>query len=163
MNRRLKPSVLLGFLLGIIVAACGAPSATSNIPDSSGTEPRVIVLTQTGCQFLETEEQNYQFMPTSAADCNQINGDTLAEREPEFKPLELSAGDYIFRVTNQNVPYELGFFLRGKGAGGATLPRVSGGGLAEGITQDYLVSLRPGEYVFSCPLNPTPDYPLVVQ
>ncbi|MEN9231861.1 MAG: hypothetical protein Q6L68_13230, partial [Thermostichus sp. DG02_5_bins_236] len=78
------------------------------------------------------------------------------------QPLTLPAGDYVFRVTNESVPYEVGFYLRGAGLGGVTLPRVSGGGLTEGKTQDYVVSLRPGEYVYSCPLNPTLNYPLVV-
>ena len=40
---------------------------------------------------------------------------------------------------------------------------VSGGGLATGTTKDYRVTLKPGEYVYSCPLNPTPDYKLVVK
>lgn len=40
---------------------------------------------------------------------------------------------------------------------------VSGGGLATGKSKDYTVNLKPGEYVFSCPLNPTPDYRVVVE
>jgi hypothetical protein len=53
--------------------------------------------------------------------------------------------------------------LRGEGiAGRVTLPSVSGGGLLAGKTQDYVIDLQPGEYVYSCPLNPTPDYRLVV-
>ncbi|MEO1005441.1 MAG: hypothetical protein AAFW67_06225, partial [Cyanobacteria bacterium J06638_38] len=64
--------------------------------------------------------------------------------------------------TNVNVPYELGFYLRGEGIKQVSLPKVSGGGLTEGVTKDYEVELTAGNYVFSCPLNPTPDYPLVV-
>ena len=76
---------------------------------------------------------------------------------------ELEPGKYIFRVTNQDVPYALGFWLRGKGiVGRATLPSVSGGGLGTGITKDYVIELSEGEYLYSCPLNPTPDYRLVV-
>ena len=40
---------------------------------------------------------------------------------------------------------------------------VSGGGLGTGQTKDYEVELEPGEYLYSCPLNPTPDYRLVVK
>ena len=36
-------------------------------------------------------------------------------------------------------------------------------GLGLGATKDYEVELKPGEYVYSCPLNPTLDYKLVVQ
>ncbi len=43
------------------------------------------------------------------------------------------------------------------------LPSVSGGGLMTGETQNYEIDLTPGEYVYSCPLNTTPDYKLVVK
>ena len=70
----------------------------------------------------------------------------------------------MFRVSNRNVPYELGFWLRGESlVDRARLPSVSGGGLATGRTQDYAIELKPGNYVYSCPLNPTPDYKLVVR
>ncbi len=41
--------------------------------------------------------------------------------------------------------------------------RRCGGGLTEGATQDYEIVLEAGEYLYSCPLNPTPDYKLVVE
>jgi hypothetical protein len=76
---------------------------------------------------------------------------------------KLKLGKYIFRVTNKNVPYELGFWLRGATlAQRALLSSVSGGGLLQGKVQDYAIELKSGEYVYSCPLNPTPDYKLVV-
>ena len=53
-----------------------------------------------------------------------------AERLAVAVPLTLKPGKYIFRVTNSNVPYALGFWLRGDGiVNRATLPSVSGGGL----------------------------------
>ena len=48
-------------------------------------------------------------------------------------------------------------------SGRASLPSVSGGGLHEGATLDYEIELKAGEYVYSCPLNSTPDYRLVVK
>ena len=36
-------------------------------------------------------------------------------------------------------------------------------GLTTGTTQDYAIELKAGEYLYSCPLNPTPDYKLVVK
>lgn len=66
-------------------------------------------------------------------------------------------------MTNKNVPYELGFWVRGDGLIiRASLPSVSGGGLIQGATQGYKIELKPGEYVYSCPLNPTPGYEIVV-
>ena len=77
--------------------------------------------------------------------------------------MRLKAGRYVFRVANKSVPYDLGFWLRGDGLiNRARLPSVSGGGLRTGTTRDYEIDLKPGEYVYSCPLNPTPDYKLVV-
>ncbi|NJK40498.1 MAG: hypothetical protein HC934_02430 [Acaryochloridaceae cyanobacterium SU_2_1] len=53
--------------------------------------------------------------------------------------------------------------MRGEGTNEGSLPKVSGGNLTQGKTSRYEVTLTPGNYVFSCPLNPTPDYPVVVQ
>jgi hypothetical protein len=145
--------------LAITLIACNQ-TAPSVKPE---TAPTVITLTQTGCQFLETEGKDYAFTPKSAADCKTINQTSLTNRTRQFKPLKLKPGQYTFRVTNRNVPYELGFYLRGQGLSQATLPKVSGGGLTPGVTQDYTIELKPGTYDFSCPLNPTPDYPLVVE
>jgi hypothetical protein len=39
---------------------------------------------------------------------------------------------------------------------------TSASGCAMGSTQTYEIELKVGEYVYSCPLNPTPDYKLVV-
>ncbi|NEP00028.1 MAG: hypothetical protein F6K58_15375 [Symploca sp. SIO2E9] len=145
-------------LLSILFGCNNNPS----ISEQQG-EPQVIDLTQTGCQFLETESKDYQFKTNSKKDCEGINSETLAERQSSFQPLNLKPGKYIFRVTNRNVPYELGFYLRGEGLNQARLPKVSGGGLTTGATQDYEITLVSGKYVFSCPLNPTPDYPVIVQ
>lgn len=127
----------------------------------------VIVLTQTPCQFLEVEE-DYKFTSKKKADCDAINARTAKERLAKAKVLELKPGEYIFRVTNQNVPYELGFWLRSKGYDWRnplhklTKTSVSGGGMTIGKTQDYKVTLKPGEYVYSCPLNTTLDYTIKV-
>ena len=149
-------------LLLIFAAGCGTVQSPSDQQTSEAGEPQIITLTQTGCQFLETENKDYLFKTTKAKDCKEINGKTLAERQKGFKPLQLKPGKYIFRVSNRDVPYELGFYLRGEGVSQVTLPKVSGGGLTKGTTQDYQITLKPGKYVFSCPLNPTPDYPVVV-
>jgi hypothetical protein len=127
-------------------------------------EPTVIELTQTGCQFLESENgTNHGYKTTRKEDCEAINSSSGEQRLAQSKTISLKPGKYIFRVTNKDVPYMLGFYLRGAGVlNYATLPRVSGGGLTTGKTQDYAIELKPGSYVYSCPLNPTPDYKLEV-
>lgn len=127
-------------------------------------EVQVIELTQVPCQFLESEKGvDHGFTSRNIGDCQAINKQTGEERLATSRTLTLKPGQYLFRVTNKNVPYELGFWLRGDGLiNRARLPSVSGGGLTTGSTQDYPITLKPGEYVYSCPLNPTPDYKLIV-
>lgn len=136
----------------------------------AAAEPEVIVLTQIGCQFLESEDDvDHGYMPSSKADCDEINARTGKDRLAKAPTLELKPGKYIFRVANKNVPYELGFWLRDKDydwrnpVHQVTKTSVSGGGLLLGKTQEYEVTLKAGEYLYSCPLNTTPDYRLVVR
>ncbi|MGH8630023.1 MAG: hypothetical protein ACREU7_04555, partial [Burkholderiales bacterium] len=128
-------------------------------------QPKVIDLTQVPCQFLESEGgKDRGFKSAQTADCEAVNARTGKQRLAESQTIELKPGKYVFRVANKNVPYELGFWLRGASAlDRARLPSVSGGGLTTGKTQDYEIELKPGNYVYSCPLNPTPDYKLVVK
>jgi hypothetical protein len=153
-------------LATVLLAACTSSTTNSPVADPSSVSNAnipVIHLTQTGCQFLETEAKDHQFKTQQPEDCNQLNRNTLSDRQAHFKPLTLKAGKYRFQVTNRDVPYELGFYLRGEGLSQAILPKVSGGGLTQGRTQTYEIELQPGKYLFSCPLNPTPDYPVNVE
>ena len=119
--------------------------------------------------FTAENDVDLGFTPQSADDCNKINAETGDKRLAEAKVLELEPGDYIFRVSNTDVPYELGFWVReadyqlGNPLHNRTKTSSAGGGLVEGKTQDYEVELEPGEYLYSCPLNPTPNYKIVVK
>ena len=148
-------------LMALAVSAAFAACLTG---PGMAAEPVVIELTQTPCQFLESEGGvDHGFRSARKADCDAINKRTGVERLAAAASMTLKPGKYVFRVTNKNVPYDLGFWVRGDGLiNRATLPSVSGGGIAEGKTRDYEIELKPGEYVYSCPLNPTPDYKLVV-
>lgn len=145
-------------------ALLAVPMATGFTTFAQAAEPTIIHLTQTPCQFLEIETKDHGFKSTKKADCEAINAKTAEKRLSEAKTLKLKPGKYIFRVTNKNVPYNLGFYLRGAGVyGRVTLPKVSGGGLTTGVTKDYLIDLVAGEYNYSCPLNTTPDYKITVE
>jgi hypothetical protein len=150
---------------GIAILALVALTAPVQAQEQVAKEKLpVIELTQTGCQFLEPEGVDRRYQPKREADCVAINNkENVSGRLKSVKALRLKPGKYVFRVTNKNVPYELGFWLRGQGLKRFILPSVTGAGLAPGVPKDYIVELKPGKYVYSCPLNPTPDYPVIVE
>jgi len=151
-------------LIGTGVAVGYSLLAMSGAAVAQAPGATIITLTQTGCQFLESEAGiDHGFKTKKKNDCEVINKKTGKDRLSKATPLTVKPGKYIFRVTNRNVPYELGFWLRGAGLARLLQPNVSGGGLTEGVTRDYSVELTPGNYAYSCPLNPTPDYPLIVK
>ena len=155
----MKPTPIF---LSTIAGAAGL-ALTFFAPAQAASDATVIELTQTPCQFLEPEGVDQGYSSTRKADCEAINAKSGDQRVSNSETITLAPGDYVFRVANKNVPYGLGFWLRGDGlVNRATLPSVSGGGLATGTSKDYKITLKPGEYVFSCPLNTTPDYKLVV-
>ncbi|MFC1537176.1 hypothetical protein ACFL48_05160 [Pseudomonadota bacterium] len=129
----------------------------------NGWAVELIELTQTACQFTEPERGDRHYKAESYDACESYNETTSVQRLNAAKVLELKPGGYLFRVHNRDVPYLLGFWLRGKGLDRFTLPSVSGGGIDTGGYQEYQITLEEGEYLYSCPLNPTPDYKLVVK
>lgn len=141
-------------------------TAIAGITPSHAAE--VITLTQTPCQFVEPEGGDAGYSSSEKADCVAINDASGDERVAQSDVITLKPGDYVFRVTNQSVPYALGFWLREADydwknpVHKLTKISVSGGGLTTGTSKDYAVTLEPGEYLYSCPLNTTPDYKLVV-
>jgi len=154
------------FVLGAVAAALWLAAA----PNLRAQQATVIELTQIPCQFIESENSiDRGFTSTQKADCDAINAATGDQRLAEATVLELKPGRYIFRVTNKTVPYELGFWLRESDYNWKnpihklTKTSISGGGLTIGTTQDYEVELSEGDYLYSCPLNTTPDYRLEVR
>ncbi len=145
--------------LMILLAVSLLPLASTSV---TAAEPAVITLTQTGCQFTEPEGKDHGFKTMGSADCKAINSQSGKKRLSSSKTITLKPGKYVFRVKNRDVPYQLGFYLRGAGIGRLTLPKVSGGGLVKGKSRDYHITLKEGDYYYSCPLNPTPDYSLKV-
>jgi len=155
-------TAVLAMAIGLLVVA---PR-----PSMAADEPTVITLTQIGCQFLESENGvDRGYKPQKKADCDAINTKTGAERLGSAKVLSLKPGKYVFRVKNENVPYELGFWIREPDydwrnpVHKVTKTSVSGGGLTQGRSKDYQVDLKPGDYIYSCPLNPTPNYKIRVE
>lgn len=154
----------------LVAAGAAAALGTAAVAATDAKKITVIELTQVGCQFVESENGvDHNYKTGKKADCEAINAKTGAERLAKAKVLKLKPGDYVFRVSNKNVPYPLGFWLRSKDYDRfnplhrLSKTSVSGGGLATGTSKEYAVTLKPGEYAYSCPLNPTPDYRIVVE
>lgn len=89
----------------------------------------------------------------------------LAQTEGQYETesLALAPGKYVFEVTNLEVDKGLGFYLQD-----ATEGQVANSGVAalveKGKTQRTgVVTLTEGTYKYSCPLNPTPHYTLIVK
>lgn len=155
----LKSVVMGGGIAMAMLAGFAAPSQAA---------PKVIEITQVPCQFLEPEGTNHHYTSTKKADCVAINNESGDARVAKAGEMTLPPGDYIFRVANEGVPYEVGFWLRDKDYDWtdkilSQKISVSGGGLLKGKTKDYAVTLTPGEYLYSCPLNTTPNYRLEVK
>ena len=162
-------AVCFRYVLGVVVVCASLAGSMAGV-SAAAKDGAVIKLTQTPCQFIESERGvDHGFKTAKKADCDAINQRTGAARLAKAKTIVLKPGKYVFRVTNRNVPYTLGFWLRSKGYDWRNpLHRiskisVSGGGLDTGKTQDYTATLKAGEYVYSCPLNPTPDYRIIVK
>lgn len=90
---------------------------------------------------------------------------TLAQRPGVYttEGLTLAAGEYVFEIVNENVAKPVGFYLQA-----ADDSQVENSGLSavlkEGETgRTGTVTLTPGTYRYSCPLNPTPHYVITVK
>ncbi len=88
--------------------------------------------------------------------------------EFEKKELKLKAGKkYIFEVTNEGVDHEVGFVIAPAGKTEAE-NHIQNAYLSKTVNngesaRSREVVLEEGEYVYFCPLNPTPQYKLVVK
>ncbi|WP_258099238.1 cupredoxin domain-containing protein [Marinoscillum pacificum] len=89
--------------------------------------------------------------------------------EFKTKELKLAAGrPYVFEVKNDGVDHEVGFVITPKGKEQDQNSHVTESYLSKTIkngekAESGTVTLTKGEYVYFCPLNPTPSYTLIVE
>lgn len=83
--------------------------------------------------------------------------------------LTLNEGSYIFEISNNNVGSDVGFVLVPKGKDAskpenhiktAYVTKVVANNSKE---KSNVTKLEKGEYVYFCPMNPTPQYTLTVK
>ncbi|WP_299223243.1 cupredoxin domain-containing protein [uncultured Psychroserpens sp.] len=94
---------------------------------------------------------------------------SLEQTKGEFtqKAITLSEGTYVFEISNNAVGHDVGFVLAPKGKTDAAnhikaayVTKVVATGNTESSNE---VTLDKGEYVYFCPMNPTPEYTLIVK
>lgn len=94
---------------------------------------------------------------------------TLEQTPGEFtvKELTISPGEYVFEVVNNGIDREVGLVVAPEGKTDqahhiqeAYLKKTANKGET---SSSNLVTLSAGTYVYFCPLNPTPQYKLIVK
>jgi hypothetical protein len=95
---------------------------------------------------------------------------TQVEGDFETQNLNLVAGKYQFRVVNKDVNKEVGFVIqKAEDEKGDVMKTAVPNSFASEMIKkgeaQYtgIVDLTTGEYVYSCPLNPTPHYKITVK
>jgi len=106
---------------------------------------------------------------TANAQSKEVKTVSLEQTKGEFteKALTLSEGTYVFKIANHEVGKNVGFVLAPKGK---TTPEhhIKNAYVTAPVKNNTTgsskeVVLTKGEYVYFCPLNPTPQYTLVVE
>ena len=96
---------------------------------------------------------------------------SLEQTKGEFtqKKLTLKEGKYIFEIANNNVGHKVGFVLVPKGKDASKpenhIKTAYVTKVVENNTKETskVTTLTKGEYVYFCPMNPTPQYTLIVE
>jgi len=108
---------------------------------------------------------------TAATFAQDVKTVQLQQTNGEFtvKELKLSEGNYVFEIENTGVDHNVGFVLVKEGQDAseaknhikeAYVQKPVGTGKTESSKE---VKLEKGSYVYFCPLNPTPQYKLIVE
>jgi len=81
------------------------------------------------------------------------------------KTLTLKEGNYIFEISNNNVGHQVGFVLAPKSNPEAHIKSAYVTKVVDNNSKETsnITTLEKGEYVYFCPMNPTPQYTLVVE
>jgi len=92
---------------------------------------------------------------------------SLEQTKGEFtqKTITLKEGDYIFEIANNNVGHQVGFVLAPKSNPDAHIKTAYVTKAVDNNSKETskVSTLAKGEYVYFCPMNPTPQYTLIVE
>lgn len=90
----------------------------------------------------------------------------LVQTPGQFEPkeLKLKAGTYVFKIVNKGIDHNVGFYLQHDNDKGKKVAKSDTGLIKTNTSaKTGVVVLKPGKYVYSCPLNPTPHYVITVE
>lgn len=111
-------------------------------------------------------------MNTNAQDAmKKVKTVSLEQTKGAFtqKALTLSEGSYVFEIANNHVGKDVGFVLVPKGKDATNPENHIKTAYVTTVVKDGKVEksnvtkLKKGAYVYFCPLNPTPQYTLIVE
>ncbi len=128
------------------------------------------VLVFTSCkQEVKDTETTTTTIVENVKEAAMVKTVALTQTDGEFmqKELVLDAGTYVFEIGNKNVDHPVGFVLAPKGktdeANHIKSAYVKAPVKTGSTSMTNEVVLAKGEYVYFCPLNPTPQYSLTVK
>lgn len=101
------------------------------------------------------------------ANAQKVKTVSLEQTKGEFtqKKITLSEGAYVFEISNNAVGHNVGFVLAPKSD---VKKHIKNAYVKKAVANNTKgtsnkVTLKKGTYVYFCPLNPTPQYTLVVE
>ncbi|MFY0628937.1 MAG: cupredoxin domain-containing protein [Flavobacteriaceae bacterium] len=101
------------------------------------------------------------------ANAQKVKTVALEQTKGEFtqKQITLSEGTYVFEIANNNVGHNVGFVLAPKAD---VKKHIKSAYVKKQVANNTKgtsnkVTLKKGAYVYFCPLNPTPQYTLIVK
>lgn len=143
-------NIVLAAVMGTVLFSCNSTTTSENETVAPASE-------------AVTEEVAEENAEVQVITLNQVPG--------EFTngDLTLTAGTYKFEVQNSGVEHEVGLVVAPKKEEVTAEDHIQNAYVSEtvkdGETQACKgeVVLEKGEYVFFCPLNPTPQYTITVE
>lgn len=127
---------------------------------------KLIILTVAVLSFVNVglaQNKGHEAKPMKVEAVKNI---TLEQTKGAFsvEGLTLSAGTYQFEIVNNNVGVDVGFVLAPVESPDEHIKEAYVTEVVKNNTSQKtsLVNLSPGEYIYFCPLNNTPQYKLTV-
>ncbi len=148
-------NIIIAVVAGTFLASC-SPSPKSDVDTSSQTE-----VVEEVAETMEPTEDVASVV--EVIKLNQIPGEFTNGN------ITVDAGTYTFEVTNSGVDHKVGLVVAPKKDEITKADHLTGAYVVETVNNGDAqpcqgeVVLEKGEYVYFCPMNPTPQYTITVE